>query len=391
MLEALTLREVEPMSDVTKPSLFRRAVRWTVSTTLTLGVVAGAGAAVFFGSNMLADRAEAIEPPVAADLTKVSVSPLRMETSYTVPRRFVGQVESGANVTLSFELGGRLTQLFVEEGDRVTQGQEIARLDVALLDAERNRLEASRSAIASQLEFAETRVVRAVALREEGFASQEALDQARTTRDELLNRIAETEAALASVQINIEKSVLIAPFDGQVGAQSVDGGETLAAGQAVLTLLETSTPEVRVGLPLTVSPDMLVDAKVDVGGVLYPVTLSHMRPDIDPVTRTRTALFTIEAKTAPLFGQTATLVLQTQQMADGAWVPMDALREGSGSMWTVLVVDDGIVRNAAVEVLHAEETQVFVRGTFESGAALIDSGAHRVVPGQAVEVLSGEG
>ena len=378
------------MSDAAKPSFFRRAGRWVVSTTLTLGVVAGAGAAVFFGANTLADRAEAVEPPVEADLTKVSVSPIRMETGYTVPRRFVGQVESGANVTLSFELGGRLTELLVEEGDRVTEGQEIARLDTALLEAERTRLEASRSATASQLDFAETRVVRAEALREEGFASQEALDQARSTRDELQNRIAETEAALASVRINIEKSVLYAPFDGQVGAQSVDGGETLAAGQAVLRLLETAAPEVRVGLPLSLSPDTLQNAQVEVGGVLYPATLSHLRPDIDPVTRTRTALFTIEAEDAPLFGQTATLVLETEKSADGAWVPLDALREGSGSMWTVLVVVDGIVRNAAVEVLHAEETRVYVNGTFEDGASLIDTGAHRVVPGQAVQVLNAE-
>ncbi|SHH94560.1 efflux RND transporter periplasmic adaptor subunit [Marivita hallyeonensis] len=379
------------MSDATKPSFLRRAGRWVISTTLTLSVVAAAGAAVFFGANTLAERAEAIEPPVEADLTKVSVSPIRIESRYTVPRRFVGQVESGANVALSFELGGRLTDLLVEEGDSVTKGQEIARLDTALLEAERTRLGASRSATASQLDFAESRVVRAEALREEGFASQEALDQARSTRDELRNRIAEIDAALTSVRINIDKSVLYAPFDGQVGAQSVDGGETLAAGQAVLTLLETGTPEVRVGLPLSLSPDILKDAQVDVGGTVYPARLRHLRPDIDPVTRTRTALFEIEATSAPIFGQTATLMLQTEKAIEGAWVPLDALREGSGSVWTVLVVEDGVVRNAAVEVLHAEETRVYVQGTFEDGTPLIDTGAHRVVPGQAVQVLDAEG
>lgn len=379
------------MSDATKPTVLRRLGRWIASTTLTLGVVAGAGAAVFFGSNTLAERAEAVEPPVAADLTKVSVSPIRMETGFSVPRRFVGQVEPGAKVTLSFELGGRLTSLSVEEGDQVTKGQEIARLDTALLEAERTRLEASRSATSSQLEFAETRVVRAEALREEGFASQEALDQVRTTRDELRNRIAEIDAALASVRINIEKSVLYAPFDGQVGAQSVDGSETLAAGQSVVTLLETGTSEVRVGLPLSLLPEMLDDVQVEVGGTVFQATLRQMRPDIDPVTRTRTALFEIDADNTPLFGRTATLVLHTETSAQGAWVPIDALREGSGSMWTVLVVDEGVVRNAAVEILHAEETRVFVQGTFEEGATLIDTGAHRVVPGQAVQIVNAEG
>ena len=379
------------MSDAKTPSFMRRAGRWVISTVLTLGVVAGAGAAVFFGSNILAERAEAVEPPAAADVTKVSVSPIRMDTGYTVPRRFVGQVEAGANVTLSFELGGRLTDLLVEEGDRVAAGQEIARLDTALLEAERTRLEASRSATVSQLDFAETRVPRAEALQAEGFASQEALDQARATRDELRNRIAEIDAGLTAVRINIEKSVLYAPFDGQVGAQAVDGGETLAAGQAVVRLLETAEPEVRVGLPLSLAPDALQNAQVEVSGAIYPAMLSHMRPDIDPVTRTRTALFKIDAESAPLFGQTATLVLSIEKTANGAWVPLDALREGSGSMWTILVVEDGVVRNAAVEILHSEATRVYVQGTFEEGASLIDTGAHRVVPGQAVQIVGGEG
>jgi len=49
------------------------------------------------------------------------------------------------------------------------------------------------------------------------------------------------------------------------------------------------------------------------------------------------------------------------------------------------------VHNAAVEILHSEATRVYVQGTFEAGAALIDAGAHRVVPGQAVQIVDGEG
>ena len=132
-------------------------------------------------------------------------------------------------------------------------------------------------------------------------------------------------------------------------------------------------------------------AEIEVGGEIFPATLIQFRPDIDPLTRTQTALFAIETVTPPVFGQTATLLLETQVAASGVWVDLDALQEGAGGVWTVLVVDDSVVKPATVEVLHAEETRVFVRGSFEDGAQMIRSGAHRVVPGQMVETLSAEG
>ena len=375
-------------AETPRPSFARRALRAMLNTTLTLTVIGASGAAVFYGSQTLAERAEDVAVIETADLMPVSVSPLFVEDGYTLPRQFVGQVEAAASVVMSFELGGRLSELLVEEGDTVVAGQIIGRLDTARLDAEYQRLMASRAATEAQLECAETRLVRAQSLRETGFASQEALDQALATRDELLNRVAEIEAGLATVAINLEKSVLTAPFDGRVGTQSVDGGETLAGGTPVVTLIETAEPRVRIGLPLTLDPASLTDVEITVNGGTYPATLTQVRPDVDPVTRTRTAIFTVATDGAPIFGQTATLRLDTHISTPGTWVPLDALQEGAGGTWTVLVVEDDIVRLAAAEILHTQETRAYVRGTFAPGALMIQNGAHRVVPGQQVRILA---
>jgi len=369
----------------------RTVLRRTVAAIGTLGVVAFSAGAVAIGADMLSQRADAAPVPAPAALTPVQVQHVTRHTQYTVTNRFLGQVEAGTDAALSFELGGRLATLLVEEGETVKAGEIIARLDTALLDAEAQRLTASRSATAAQLAFAETRLTRATELLPEGFSSQETLDQARATRDELLARIAEVDAALQTVAINREKSVLIAPFDGRVGQQTAEVTETLGAGQPVVTLIETAAPKVRVGLPLDVDPTTLNGPLIEIGGVTHPATLHQVRPDIDPVTRTRTAIFSVAAITPFTFGQTASLLVTQPVAADGFWLPMDALQEGSGSIWTVLVVDDGIVRAAAVELLHAESDRAFVRGTFTDGAQLITTGAHRVVPGQQVTVTLAEG
>ncbi len=368
-----------------------RAVRAVAALTLTLTFVAGAGFAVLVASETLATRAEANAPDRVAEKMPVQVTELSPSRGYTVPRQFVGQVEATANVSLSFELAGQLTEVLVDEGEPVVKGQTLARLDTSLLEAEEQRLIAARQATAAQLVLAESRLVRASALRQDGFASEEALDQTRAARDELISRIEETDAAIRSVAINIEKSEIRAPFNGRVGVRNVDGGETLGAGTPVMTLIETALPHVRVGLPLALDIREFERAQMRIGGRIYGAALSHVRPDIDPVTRTRTAVFSLDAQIDAAFGQTATLLVDTTVTADGTWVPLDALQEGVGGVWTILVVDGEVVRPASVEILYAEATRAYVRGTFEPGAYVIDRGAHRVVPGQLVRAITGEG
>lgn len=378
----MTLRET--------PGLLRKLTRGVVTLSVTFAFIGAAGAAVVFGLGTLNDRATAAEPPAVADVVPVSVRSVLIEPGYDIQRRFIGQIESRQDAVLSFELSGRLVEVLFDEGDAVEKGQEIARLDTDLLLAERERLLASRTTLSAQLVFAESQVARNEKLSDSGFASTQRLDQAVATRDEVQARISETDAALSSVEIRIRKSRLRAPFTGHVAERIVDGGETLAPGQQVLRLVDTTATTVRVGVPLATDMDQLKDAQVIVGAQTFQARLESVRPDIDPVTRTRTAILSIDTPPNLAFGRTATVVLTDRIETPGAWVPMDSVQEGRGSVWTVLVVDDDSkVRNAAVEILHAEADRMYVRGSFESGAQLIETGPQRVTPGQTVRVMTG--
>ena len=373
------------------PSFLRRAVVRVVTITLTICTIAGAGYAVMVGTNVINARANAAAPAAVATLTPVSVTPLSIETGFSVAREFTGQFEAAQSADLSFEFGGLVAEILVDEGSTVERGQIIARLDTALLEADLRRFEASREALEARLSFAKLSVDRREALNERGFAPTEALDQARFDRDELAARIAETDATIDSTRIRIEKSVLIAPFDGRISLRAVDTGATVGGGQQIVQLLEDTTPLLRVGLPVWLDVDTLKDARISLNEREVPATLHRLRPDIDPVTRTRTALFTAGMDLAPAYGETAQLTADRRIAAAGAWVPLRALREGAPGVWTVLIVDnDDIVRPAAVEVLHSTTDRAYVTGTFEDGARLIDSGPQRVTPGQQVRVNGAE-
>lgn len=366
-------------------SILKSGVRLVGRVVVTFAVIAGAGFAIQLGSEELTRRADAAPVPEAAPLIPVSASPLIVEAGYDVTRAFVGQVEPQKTVQLSFELSGRLIEINVDEGDWVTAGQVLASQDLSLLTSERTRLTASRTAAEAQLRFADQTVDRNEELTQRGFATQAGLDEALSRQDELRARIAEIDASLDNVAIRIAKSQIIAPFDGRVTERLVDGGETLSPGQRVFGLVELRKPQVRIGVPLDLTEARLGDTQIEVGGDTYTATLVTLRPDIDPVTRTRTAVFEIETEMQPAFGQTARLMVAETIAEEGLWLPITSLKEGVRGQWTILTVDpEQTVRAASVEILHAESDRVFVRAAFPDGTMLINEGPQRVTVGQQV-------
>ncbi len=380
-----------PPSETAKPGLFLCMLRGTVRLGLTVSVIAVAAAAVYLGASELSRRADAVPAPAAAAVTPVSVTPITSESAYTVDRVFIGQVEPQRAADVSFELNGTLDQILVDEGDEVAKGQLLATLDTALLEVEHDRLTASRDAIAAQLVFAQKTVERNAKLIEQGFTSQARLDEAVAQQDELMSRMGELDAGLRDVSVRIEKSSIEAPFAGQITTRHVDGGETLRSGELVLGMVEVVSPQVRIGIPLDVEPVLLSDVEVEIAGERYRADLATLRPDIDPVTRTRTALFNLKDGPDVAFGQTARVHVFDPVASAGTWVPTTSLKEGTRGQWTLLVADaQKTVRLATVEVLHAEDDRVFVRGTFPDGTVLIDQGPQRVTVGQRVAFSSSE-
>lgn len=363
----------------------------TRTVAVTACVIAAAIAAVTGGAAQLAERADAVAPPEGAGALPVAVRALEVADGFETRRRFLGRIEAAQESALAFEFAGRVVAVMADEGDEVAEGDAVARLDTALLETDLSRLEAARAALAADLEFAKLNEERQAELLARGHTTQEAEDRARLNRAALAARLTETEAQIDSVRVRLEKSVLKAPFAGRVAARQADIGATVAPGEPVVTLMQTDARQLRVGLPLwaDATPGSVWD--VAAGGLRGTARLIAVRPDIDPATRTRTALFALDGIDAP-FGAAATVTVPRRVAARGAWVPVDALREGAPGVWTVLVLgDDGVVQPAPVEILHAEADRVFVSGPLRDGLSVISAGAHRVTPGQRVAKAGGDG
>ncbi|WP_394690261.1 efflux RND transporter periplasmic adaptor subunit [Hoeflea sp.] len=370
-------------------------MRRLLSAAVTLGFIGLAGGLVPLGVTTIADRASAVTEVEAAPLVAVRTQPLNYVDAYEIERRFVGQVEPQQQTDLAFEQGGAVLRVLVDDGDLVAAGEPIAVLDTRLLEADTARLQASRAALEAQAELSRRTTNRQTELKEQGFSSDQALDQASFTLAEISARIAEVDAALVTNRIQIEKAEIRSPFAGRVVARHIDKGATVAGGQPVISLLEHARPQFRAGIDPSLAP---VIAKADgltveIEGRVVKARLVSLAPNIDPVTRTRIARFALEEDEATVFGQTGSLVVNQMIAQRGAWLPVPALQEGMRGLWQVMTVeqepDSGglVIRPEAVEIVHADQDRAFVRGTFTNGARLVLDGPHRVVPGQRVEII----
>lgn len=358
------------------------------AATITLVVIAGAAGAAGFGAHWLKKRADAASPALVVRAKPVAVTPIEIQDGFEVQRQFLGQLEAAQQSDLSFEFPGRIADLAVDEGAIVKKGDILAELDTALLQTDTSRQRAARDALVAQYEFATKSVERREALSQRGFTSQEALDEVVSRTAELAARIAEISAAIENAEIMIRKSTLVAPFDGRIAARYADSGATIGAGERIFELLETGRPKVRVGLPVSLDIQEGAELEVEIAGAVYVGLVRAVRPDVDPRTRTRSAILTLQNGPQEAYGQLALVRTVSRVETAGAWAPLSALREGAQGLWTILIVDqDGLVRPAAVEVIHAEAERVYVRGSFRDGDPMIDIGQHRVTPGQAVRVI----
>ena len=375
-----------------KASLLRRVAglgaRLLVAV-LFVGLAGGGIAALHLRAE--SQVAAGVRPPIP-----VATETIAMENAYRIVDRFVGRLEPARETSLGFERAGLIMEMLVEEGDRVESGQLVARLDVEPLEAERAQLVAEREERVADLQLARLTAERQQRLHQEGHASAQRYDEARLAVDSVGAAIVRIEAAIRGIDIDLDKSLLRAPFAGRIADRLLDEGRVVSAGTPLFRLLESDRPQARIGLSPDVAARLAVgeDVTLESGSWSQPARLLALRPDLVSGTRTVPALFALQGVNVLPFGEVVELAVPREVAADGAWVPLSALSEGPKGLWQILTViedDSGNLQvgREAVDILHVTGSRAYVRGTLADGTRIIVSGSNRVVPGEPV-VLAAE-
>ena len=154
----------------------------------------------------------------------------------------------GAEVVVGTDLAGTVVVLKVEEKDRVRKGQLLAELRsddhrAALAEARARVVEAD-----ADIRLARAEVERARSLWEKAVGSRQAVDRAERDVDAARARHSTAAATADRLQAVLAKTRIVAPIDGVVIARHAEAGETLEAGQRILTIADLSRVRVEAEL-----------------------------------------------------------------------------------------------------------------------------------------------
>jgi membrane fusion protein (multidrug efflux system) len=354
---------------------------------VALVVAAAVAGAYWFGTKQGASESTRIAAgapapakgaPPAPGSGAVTVEAIKVATQ-SLPQTItaVGSLRSDESVTLRPEVAGRISNIAFREGERVTKGAMLVRLDPAVPQAEVAQSRAN-------LVLARTKYDRAVDLAKSNFISGQAKDEAE-------NNLKVAEAALQLAEAKLAKMDLRAPFSGIIGLRSVSVGDYVKEG-ADLVNLESIDPlkvdfrvpeiymrQVQVGQPLQVQLDALP-------GKTFEGKVFAVNPLIDAAGRSvviRAMVRNPDTSLRP--GMFARVRLITRDAQDALVLPEQALVPQGDQQFVYRVVDGKAVRTK-VEVGQRRDSKVEILNGVDKGDVVVSAGQLKLRDGAPVTV-----
>lgn len=287
----------------------------------------------------------------------------------------VGSLRSDETVVLRPEVAGRIAQLAFREGEQATKGQVLVKLDDSVQQADLDRARAN-------LTLSRTKHERSIDLRNKGFLSGQALDEAVNNL-----KVAEADAELMRARVN--KMTIRAPFSGTLGLRQASVGDYVKEGQDIVNLESLDPLKVDFRLPeLALSQlkngqalQIVLDALPD---RTYEGKVSAINPLIDSNGRAiviRAQVPNRDGKLRP--GMFARVRLFTSDNKDAIVVPEEALFPVGDDKYVYKVID-GKAQRQKVEIGQRREGRVEVVNGLSPQDVVVTAGAIKLREGVAV-------
>ena len=281
----------------------------------------------------------------------------------------VGEALPYKTATLYAKVGGYLTRIAVDVGDRVRTGQFIAYVTSPELDAQ------YRGAVAN-LENKERLATRTRDLAEKGFYSQQSLDNAETD----VKAQADQVMGIRTMQ---DYRTLVAPFDGVVTARFADPGALVTnatsnrtAAQPVVTISDTSKLRVTVYVDQPEAPYVKVGTEVEIADssnadIKGTGKVSRISGQLDPKTRTMLTQVDFDnSKRTFMAGSfvTVSLLIPTKSYVEA---PTGALIQRDGKSFVGVIDGDSRVKFTPIEIAGTDGKVIRIASGINEGARLV--------------------
>ena len=230
---------------------------------------------------------EAVAPPPVTPVVVTPVEVRRLDEQIEA----TGQLLARDQARVAAEVPGRITEVLLDEGDRVEEGAVVIRIDPERRELERDDALARVAEAEASLRDREREANRYRTLRRKQVASESQLDQVETALQLARSRLLAARAHLGVAERALRDANLRAPFGGLISRRSISVGEFVQAGQTLFELVALDPIEVEFHLAEKDSARVDVGVEVTVRVAPYPdeeflARVVVVSPTIDPRTRT---------------------------------------------------------------------------------------------------------
>lgn len=308
---------------------------------------------------------------IAVEVAKVKVGPIATSVSA------LGTLQADQSVTIQPEIAGKVVKVGFREGDRVKAGSVLIELDRSILAAEAEQAKTS-------LELAEVNYRRADTLAKQGIGTARSRDEAVTT-------YSNAQTALELAKARLQKTTIVAPFDGVVGLSNVTIGRYLAIGDRIVNLESIDPLKVDFRVPELFLPALSVGQKVAVTVDAFPGrSFTGEVYAIDPLVDVEGRAVSLRARIpnpdgALRPGLFARVRLTIDQRPNALLVPETALVP-QGSDRYVYRVADGAVAYVKVATGDRRAGEVEIRDGLDPGDVVVTAGQLKLYDGAVVEI-----
>ena len=305
---------------------------------------------------------------------------------------FSANLEAVWSTEVSTKADGRIDKLFVEEGDRVTAGMVLARLDMNELAAQVMQAEGQVLQAKATLEQNELNFQRMDALYKQNAVSAHTLDSARTQRDLALGGVRAAQGNLILLKTRLDNANILSPLNGVVIRRHVQAGAFSKAGAAIFTVADVSTllakavvGEAQIAeLTLGKSVNVKVDA---LKGQEFKGRVTRLSPAASVPTRTFTAEVSIPNPGEQIkVGMFANADIVGQERKNVLAVPESALVMREDQKTVFVVAEENRVVQKVLKLGDAAGGYVEVLSGVKEGERIIVAGQHKLKDGASIRL-----
>ena len=276
-----------------------------------------------------------------------------------------GTVKALNYAIIKARVAGELKEITVREGDSVTAGQVLARIDPVEYQRRFEQAQEQASAAKSQMEIAQRQWDTNKALVDQGFISKTALDNSLAS---FQGAVASHKAAIAGADVarkSLDDSVLRAPFSGVIAVRAAQLGERVGIDAKVLELVDLRQLEVESPLSPSDSLDIKIgqtaQLQIEDRPDLVTAHVSRMSPSAQAGSRSVLVYLTLDKPAGlrhGLFAKGTLGLVNTQVLA----VPLTSVRTDHPSPYVQLVEKVG----EEMRIRH-QTVEMGIRGNDASG------------------------